>query len=261
MAKFIGLKETRIKVRLFSSLACLCVAFNFCVVESAHAFGKIVHDPKTLVKQIQEYQEQAKRWQEQLKQYQSTLGDASMMIKSPGFSMELTLEERAPNQGITERCPDPSGSGGGLLGSMFDMFKPDLNGDILKQQQVVCMNLVLLQNKKYNELVLMVKEADKRKQEIDTMINDAAVKNKPGQMESSIVKAQELMGKSLAEMQYSLARIQAFDGMIESLTIDQQTLGKKALGGSQSTFAGLLGTVIQGASLEAALQVARKRER
>lgn len=261
MVAFTRSEKAMIKARRVSGLASLGLAIVFTMAQDAHAFGKIVYDPTTLAKQVQEYKEEAKRWQEKVEQYKSTLGNASMMIKSPGFNMEMTLVERAPNEGVAERCPDPSGSGGGLVGSMFDMFKPDLNGNIFEQQQVVCMNIVLLQNKKYNELVLMVKEADKRKGEIDKMISDAANSNKPGEMQSSVIKAQELMGKSLAEMQYSLARIQAFDGMIESLTVDQQTLAKQALSGSQTSFSGLLGTVIQGVSLEAALQVARTRER
>lgn len=249
--------------RRIAALACLCMSVAVVGSQEVHAFGKIVHDPKTLIKQIQEYQEQAKRWQQQLQQYQSTLGKPDMLFKSPSFNMELTLQERAPNESIAERCPDPSGSGGGMLGSMFDMFKPDLGGNIYKQQQVVCINIVLLENKKYNELVQMVRDADKRKQEVDKMINDAAKDSDPGAMASSTVKAQELMGKSLAEMQYSLARIQAFDGMIDSLQTDQQTLAKQALSGSQNNFsaAGLLGKVVQGATLELALQAARARER
>lgn len=245
--------------RRISILAAALIAAGM-FSSNAHAQFAVI-DATQIANSLREYAEQARRWQEQIQQYQSTLGRVGMLAQSPGLGMELTLKERAPNEGVAERCPDPSGSGGGLLGSMFDMFKPNLNGNILEQQQVVCTNIVLLQNKKYNELVTMVKDAERRKQEIDNMMQRAATDTTPGGQTSSMVKAQELMGKSLAEMQYSMARIQAFDGMIESLTIDQQALANKALSGSQSTFASLLGTVIQGASLEAALQVARTRDR
>lgn len=223
-----------------------------------------VIDATQIANALKEYAEEAKRWQEQIKQYQSTLGNATMMLKAPSFNMELTMQLRPANQGVAERCPDPSGSGGGLLGSMFDMFKPDLTGDIYKQQQLVCTNIVLLENKKYNELVTLVQEADKRKADIDKGIAEVAKAGATeGEMKSASIRAQSQMATSLAEMQYSLARIQAFDGMIESLKIDQQTLARQALSGSQNNFSasGLLGKVVQGATLEVALQAARARER
>ena len=239
--------------------ATLLAAGLFC--GNAHAQFAVI-DATQIANALKEYAEEAKRWKEQVDQYKSTLGNASMMLKAPSFNMELSMQLRAANHGVAERCPDPSGSGGGLLGSMFDMFKPDLTGDIFKQQQLVCTNIVLLENKKYNELVTLVQEADKRKKDIDKGIAEVAKAGATeGEMKSASIRAQSQMATSLAEMQYSLARIQAFDGMIESLTIDQQSLAKQALSGSQTTFSGLMGKVIQGASLELALNAARSRER
>lgn len=250
------------RARTVSMLAAAVFAASF-ASGNAHAQFAVI-DATQIANALKEYAEEAKRWQEQVKQYQSTLGNAQMMLKAPSFNMELTMQLRPANQGVAERCPDPSSSGGGLLGSMFDMFKPDLTGDIYKQQQLVCTNIVLLENKKYNELVTLVQEADKRAKDIDKGIQEVAVVNAdPGKMESASIRAQSQMAASLAEMQYSLARIQAFDGMIESLKIDQQTLAKQALSGSQNNFSasGLLGKVVQGATLELALQAARARER
>lgn len=242
----------------------LAAALLACGLVSGNAGAQwIVHDPTTLLKQLQEYAEEAARWQAKLQQYQSTLTKLGNITQSAQLNMPLTLNKRPESFGIDQRCPSPNG--GPLASfnpmSIIESFLPDLNGDVLTQQQVVCANIVVLENKKYNELVELVTLAEKRQQEINTMVQNAKGDNTEGTSNAANIEAQQLMAKSLTELQYSQARVAAYDGMIESLTQDMQALAKKGLQGGQNPLQGLVGTIVQGATLEIALQAARSRDR
>lgn len=235
-----------------------------CGLASGNAGAQwIVHDPTTLLKQLQEYAEEAARWQAKLQQYQSTLTNLGNITQSAQLNMPLTLNKRPESFGIDQRCPSPNG--GGIAGfnpmALIESFMPDLNGDVLTQQQVVCANIVVLENKKYNELVDLVTIAEQRQKDINAMLNSAKSSNTEGNRAAADLQAQQLMAKSLTELQYSQARVSAYDGMIQSLTQDMQALAKKGLQGGQNPLQGLVGTIVQGATLEVALQAARARDR
>lgn len=98
------------------------------------------------------------------------------------------------------------------------------------------------------------------------LANTASAGGMEGGMKDAFVPVQSQMAASLVERQYSPARLRAFDGMPGSLTVDRQglarqSLARRALSRSQTSCAGLMGKVNQGAGIESALQAVRARER
>lgn len=207
---------------------------------------------------LAEYGETLKRWEEELRQYQEALAQTTSMFTSAGLPMSLEMRKRPENHQVAERCPSPDGSGGlPSLSDLFSAFVPNLDGDVYEEQQRVCVHIVTLQNKKYNELVDMLTESENRKREIERTIAAARADKTDGAQKAAQIKMQDLIGKSMAEMQYSQARVNAFDGMIATLNDDQVALANKAFKGSTSPLAGLIGSLVQGATLEIALQELR----
>jgi hypothetical protein len=212
-----------------------------------------------------EYAETLKRYQEELRQYQEALTQVANISTTAGLTQNIQVPKSTPaqvNQVIAQRCPSASG-GGGLpsIGDLFGEFLPDMNGDIVKEQQRICTQIVQLQYKKHDELVDMLSESETRKNQIEDTIQKARNDKTDGAQKAAQIKMQDLMNKSVSEMQYSQARITAFDGMIASLSAQQVDLANKALGGakSNSPFEGLVGSLVQGATLELALQGLRTK--
>jgi hypothetical protein len=204
-----------------------------------------------------EYGETLQRWQRTAQEYSDALTKLSNIRNAMGLSMDVSLTPRDADYNVEERCPSPDGGGLPFIGTLWDLVGLDNSTDVLKQQQVKCIQIVSLENKKYNELVEMLKKADERKKEIEDALEDARSDDKEGTQEASDKTLQGLIGASLAEMQYSEARIGAFDGMIAALTKDQSVLAQKAMKGSQSSLQGLVGTIAQGITLEATLNALR----
>ena len=204
-----------------------------------------------------EYAETLQRWQRTAQEYSDALTNLGNIRNAMGLSMDVSLTPRPDNYGEAERCPSPSGGGLPGIGDLWSLLGLSSGEDVLVQQQRKCIQIVRLENKKYNELIEILNTSKERQTEIKGALDNARSSQKEGDQEGVDKTLQGYVAASLSEMQYSQARLSAFDGMIAQLTKDQSVLAQQALKGSQSSLQGLFGTIAQGITLEGTLQALR----
>jgi hypothetical protein len=236
---------------------------------SQAAFAAVtVHDPlhqaaamSQWIKQIENTiaikTQDAQAYYRHFQHMQQQLTKLSQVFKLSQLTMTQDMTERSLTYG-SEVC----GSNGSLsLTSMFKALAPNLNGDVVAQQQQKCHQIVRLQNMKYNEYVRLLKNLDSRSQEIARLEQQISTSDSNGKLDTNVAQAQSIISKTLADSQYSMSMINVYDGMIVTLKDDQKNLGTRALKGSQDPLAGLEGTLVQGATLKVALEALSSKSR
>ena len=196
-----------------------------------------------------EYGEEGLRWKRTLEQYRQELTRMSNFFDTLKMPITLDLVERAENYGMSRRCP--SADADLSITGAINAIAPDFGGDIPGQQLRICQQTVILENRKYNELVKTVQHAKDRQNELDKLTANFTKSTDPGAVAANQAQAQALMGQTLAELQYSASKVQAYDGMVAVLDEDRQDLAARAFKGEKT----MLGTIIKTATLAGALKV------
>lgn len=248
------------------ALVGLILSFGLLHNERASAQA-LVNDPphtiKTVMGWIKAHEQDVKeiqQWRDQLQHYQQQLVSASRLL-DVSMPMSLEFEERALDFGMAYRCRHPDGSTGALpsLSQLWRRVAPDLNGDIRIQQYETCQKIVMAENARFNEQVRMLKSIQQRDRDLKGIaLRAQLVGTSQGKLETVKAELAQFLARASMDMQYAESAVVAYDGLIQSLHVDQQGLALKAMHGSGGT---LLGTIVQGASLKAALQAARQRDR
>ncbi len=231
---------------------------------------KIVYDPtlhqstvadmyKQYMQTIKQYTQDAEAYLRQYEHMKQQLTQLNQVFKLSELQITKGMEERDLSYG-TKVC----GSTGFSVSDLFSLLAPDLDGDIVSQQKEKCLQIVRLQNMKYNEYVRLLKNLESRGKEISKLEKQVAESDSNGKLDTNIAQAQSIISKTLADSQYSMSLTNVYDGMIVTLKEDQKNLGMRALKGSQEPLAGLegvAGTLVQGATLKGALQSLRAKDR
>ncbi|MEN5286421.1 hypothetical protein ABE494_10835 [Stenotrophomonas lactitubi] len=202
----------------------------------------------------QEYFETASRWSKTAEQYGKTidnwlskLQNWSQIIASPLMPPTPTLQQIPEDWNVAEKC------GGGSMVSMSGLMAV-LNlspgGDIGAQQRSICAYIQVLENKKYNETVLVVQQSmpamDQMLQQLRRIRN--AFKNEGALQEdiSNNLASSVELDKAFKKWEN---QIKVYDQQIAALQGRQRNLAERALRGERSPF----GSVIKAAALKTAL--------
>jgi hypothetical protein len=226
----------------------------------------------TIAKQIQEYKTQLDQLKKDTEQY------TALLTKIQGLGSELTLlttgmntplKERSATFGMKEKCPSP---GGGIptIGSLLSSIKLNKNASldqIKEDQQEICLQIVNVQNLRYNESIKVINQMRERAKALKEKI-DASRAAAVGEDESKIdINSNDLLrlnADSETSLNYSNALIQSYDGYITSLKENQAMLMEVAMKGNQGDD-GLVAVVsrklIQGAVLKGSLIALGKKDR
>jgi hypothetical protein len=167
------------------------------------------------------------------------------------------FQERSP--GDIEKLAQIRCGAGASTQAMSDLWKrfvPDMSGDIKKQQLKICAQIVLMESERYNEQVKMLKRVRESSEELERLDkvrssygNDATL----GDMTGSNNDISRFAARGSMDMDYFRTAMITYDGFIASLRSDQKDLALQAMRGKQTPW----GSVIQGATLKAALDVQR----
>lgn len=206
-----------------------------------------------------EFVEQAHRWQRTIQEYQDALTSLSSLMNDPSgmlsnFTSDMT---KVPEDyGDKVNCRKPPGSGELSLATLFSAVLPDANKNLANQQYMLCLQANHLRNMKYNELVLMVSEAKKRSEDVDKFIARAKESNTEGNWRAAMLNGQIVMTRSMAQMEFMKARLDAYDAMIAQAERTSNSLGEMALNGdpNPSLIGSAAGSELSRVALEAALQ-------
>ena len=217
-----------------------------------------------LMRQIQEHQAQLRQQMAQLEELRKNLTPPSL-TDITGIRQQDSLKRVADDYGMEYECPGTSGglSVSTLMGSLTLNPKGSLK-EIKEQQLALCERMVLAKNAQYNESVKVLEGVRKREIEMQKLIAARNGMTDPGPLMANTNEHAAIQNASILEMQYSTAVINAYDSYINSLKNNQTMLTKAAMRGTSSgdTFgAQVLSTVVQGATLEAALDASKKTDR
>lgn len=235
------------------------------------AFGagaqSVVNDPphtiKTVLGWINTHKQdlkQIQQWRDQLTHYQQQLVSASKLLDR-SMTMTMEFEERPLDYGMGDQCRAPGTGAGSMLSlaSLWVRVAPDMDGDIQAQQYEICQRMVMTGNARFNEQVRMIDNIQQRDRELKAIAERGqAVGSSQGRLESVKGELSQFAARATMDMQYSESVLVAYDGLLLSLAEDQQRLAQRALRGSGREG---LDALVQGASLKAALTLARQRDR
>jgi hypothetical protein len=260
-------KTRRHRLLAAAQAACMAAALSLGYGQT-FAVGRLVYDPtshrssvadmyRQYLQTVKQYTQDAEAYLRQYQHMQQQLTQLNQIFRLGDLLMTKNMSERSLSYGI-EVCGKTSPLS---LTSMFELIRIDLNGNIVDQQQSKCQQIIRLHNMKYNEYVRLLKNLEKRADEISKLEKQVATSNTNGKLDTNIAQAQSIIGKTLADSQYSMSIINVYDGMIETLRQDQRNLGERAMKGSQDTLEGLTGTLVQGATLKVALDTLRAKDR
>jgi len=228
------------------------------VVDAAHTiqnvFTQLWVEGKSAIKWGQDYAEQLAQTRQLLEDYKAKLSGAASFMDS-AMLMGDQFQERSPDD-IAKLAKNRCGAGASAQGvsNLWTRFVPDMSGNIEEQQLRVCAQIVLMESERYNEQVRMLKRVRKSSEELerlDKVRSSYGSEATQGDMTVSNNDISRFAARGSMDMDYFRTAMITYDGFIDSLRSDQKDLALQAMRGKSAPW----GSVIQGATLKAALEV------
>lgn len=249
---------------VLTGLLLLCAAFSVDEADAQWIVNDPPHTVKTVLGWVESHKQdlkEIKQWKDQISHYTQQLTTLANFMDQP-MLMSDDFRERPADYNMAIECP---GSSGGLsMSSLWSSFTLDPQGDIGAQQLELCQRIVLAKNARYNEQVRMLKRIRDNSSQLQRL---AGARSSVGKSQGALAANDNDVARFLAraenDMQYTQTALMAYDGYIVSLKENQSLLANKALSGKtdRGPISGLMGSIVQGAALKGALEVARQRDR
>ncbi|MCO5735730.1 MULTISPECIES: hypothetical protein [Stenotrophomonas] len=198
-----------------------------------------------------EYAAQVDRWRRTFQEYQNALVQIQGMINNFGLPPGATLERVPDDYMVADLCRT---SAGFSAGSLLKKFVLDTSGDLYAQQQQLCVNIQMMENRKRNETVDFI---EKTIPSINASLSEimgwrgGADGNLAGTL--SAVNSDSLRtANDISKLQQEWeARMRSYDAYQESMMANQRVLARVALKGKP----GVISQLVKTAALERALHV------
>ncbi|EMR0462860.1 hypothetical protein [Stenotrophomonas maltophilia] len=198
-----------------------------------------------------EYAAQVDRWRRTFQEYQNALVQIQGMINNFGLPPGATLERVPDDYMVADLCRT---SAGFSAGSLLKKFVLDTSGDLYAQQQQLCVNIQMMENRKRNETVDFIEKTIPSVNASLAKImgwRGGANGNLAGTL--SAVNSDSLRtANDIAKLQQEWeARMRSYDAYQESMMANQRVLARVALKGKP----GVISQLVKTAALERALHV------
>ncbi|PZS72574.1 hypothetical protein [Stenotrophomonas maltophilia] len=198
-----------------------------------------------------EYAAQVTRWNRTFQEYRNALVQIQGMINNFGLPPGATLERVPDDYMVADLCRT---SAGFSAGSLLKKFVLDTSGDLYAQQQQLCVNIQMMENRKRNETVDFI---EKTIPSINASLSEimgwrgGADGNLAGTL--SAVNSDSLRtANDISKLQQEWeARMRSYDAYQESMMANQRVLARVALKGKP----GVISQLVKTAALERALHV------
>ncbi|PZS87503.1 MULTISPECIES: hypothetical protein [Stenotrophomonas] len=198
-----------------------------------------------------EYAAQVTRWKRTFQEYQDALVQIQGLINNFGLPPGATLERVPDDYMVADVCRT---SAGFSAGSLLKKFVLDTSGDLYAQQQQLCVNIQMMENRKRNETVEFL---EKTIPSINSTLGEimgwrfGGDGNLAGTM--SAVNSDSLRtANDIAKLQQEWeARMRSYDAYEESMKANQRVLARVALKGKP----GVISQLVKTAALKGALHI------
>ncbi|MGV8958884.1 MAG: hypothetical protein ACOH1V_00620 [Stenotrophomonas sp.] len=178
-------------------------------------------------------------WAQTLKEYEDALVTVQGVINSFGLPDAAPLVKVAPNYLVDQTC----GTGADLKGLLSSIvFNP--SSDWKSQQIQICVNIRMMQNRKYNESVdFMLTTAPAFLNSLDRITSLRFLSNRRGNMDAVVNDSLRTANEMNAAAKNFETRIKSYDAYIEVMEANQKIVAQNVLKGRSSLASDLVKTV------------------
>jgi hypothetical protein len=236
-----------------------------CAGSTSLVAGIPVVDGTHIGTQAAEFLKELQRYETMLEEWKSKL--AINPLDRPDNSLPkigAQLKVRDEDEGVEQRC-NRYGEGGALggLGDLFGIsisFNPD--GNLREEQKKLCNLQVRLENRRWNENVLLIKAMELQQEQVDAAAKQRASGDTEGEANTKATDITISHADFETIKTTGIERIKVLDSMIDSTKQLQTMAAEQLLSGQKpSGFAeAALNDLVQGAVLCAALSVGNDSE-
>jgi hypothetical protein len=206
-------------------------------------YGRWIQTTQHYAETVQHYAQTAAFWQTQFNKLQH--------LNFTLFALKHTFTEVDSDFGADVECPGRVASSGvaGVLDKALSTLIPDMNGDVVQQQQNICVLIVEAKNDKYNDTVRYLNFIQTKGAELAKTQGLAdATKGEMGSIAGLTSQIGEF-GQTLESARTNWETNQKqIDAQIDMLLTMQANLSRRAMKGSPN----IIGTVVNAAAMKAA---------
>ncbi|WP_223495489.1 hypothetical protein [Stenotrophomonas indicatrix] len=186
-----------------------------------------------------------KDWNQTLQEYREALVKVQGIMNSFGLPEAAPLTPVAPKYLVAETCGT-----GAQLKDMLPSLVFDSTGDWKHQQTQICVNIRMMQNRKYNDAVdFMQKTGPSFLKSLDEIANFRFGSSRLGDMNAVANDSLRTANEMNASIQNFESRIKAYDAYIEVMEANQKIVAQQALKGKKGLASDLVKTVALNAAL------------
>ncbi|PSD25227.1 hypothetical protein C7E13_00330 [Stenotrophomonas maltophilia] len=198
-----------------------------------------------------EYAEQAERWKRTLDQYAQALVKVQAQMRKIGLPEGQPLVPVPADYLVAETCGSKSSfSPGDLFKSL--VFNP--TGDIKEQQTQICVNIRMMQNRKYNDSVMFLAQSIPQMESGLKEIFDLRIlSNDQGNVQGSDSEATRMANNLEVAAQSWEGRMRSYDAYIEVMEANQKIVAQAALKGDPTKT--LASDLVKTVALKTALSI------
>jgi hypothetical protein len=211
----------------------------------------IIGEIRSWISDTTEYAKEAVRWNQMKQQIDEVRAIFNAFNYIVGLPDGAKLEKVPPKYLVEEAC--------GKKAMGFDLrtvasLTGISDGDIASQQAQICVNIRMMQNRKYNDSIDFLEETIKKAQEeMYKNFMSRIGSNKTGAVQAADSDTLRLGNELSVMAQQWGTRMQAYDAYIAGQEQNQNVLAKAALKGNPKNK--LLGDLVQTVALKGALSV------
>ena len=212
----------------------------------------IMGEVRSWIDDTTEYAKEAVRWDQMKAQIDSIRDVFNALNFAIGLPLGEKLEKVDPKYLVEETCG--SDAMGLNLSTVMSVMGMDMNSDLKKQQQQICVNIQMMQNRKFNDSVdfldKTIREAEKAM--LENLGSRMSSKNSVGSVQAATSDSTRLGNQLNVMAQQWGTQMQAYDAYIATMEQRQNLLAKTALKGKRNKLASDL---VQTVALKAALSI------
>lgn len=249
-------------VRTAASVGLLVVAAGFASPQVQA--GVPVIDYGHITAQVTEFGKELARYEAQLREWQNLLSQNPLQRVQEAANLRpkigSQLQMKTDSDGAEQQCNQ---YGGGPLGAIGNVFQISFNpqGNLRDEQKKLCALQVALENRKWNENVLMIRQMELHQDKLDAVANSRSSSMTQGEAGTKTTDVVVAQADFDANMQKGKARIDTLNNMIESVKHMQSMAGQQLLAGQKPSgfVASAAANLAQGVVLKAALDIGNRQ--
>ncbi|WP_228886479.1 hypothetical protein [Stenotrophomonas rhizophila] len=214
-------------------------------------YTAIIQAIRSNFQDIAEFAKDNTRWIKLLREYTNALVTVQGIVNNFGLSPAATLTLVPNDYMVTESCGPATDTS---LSGMFAYFVFDAHGDVKAQQRQICVNIRMMQNRKYNDSVMFIKETvplmDQSLKAIQALRQSSQLLGNMTAVNSDAVRTANDLAVQAQAWQ---GRMQSYDAYIEVMEANQKVVAQAALKGDPTKQ--LISDMVKTAALKTALSV------